>query len=267
MNLSFKNGKLFLFVHHHHSGEMRPLVLFMILVGIFVIGKGACTLSDHNWLFGFFGKQGKGEVVTAHRTVADYRQIENSISASIEWQAGETWDIEISAQPNMEELLKTEVKNNTLEIYFKESVSSYEPITIRITSPYLEGVSIAGSGDFKANSMMKAEKMKFEIGGSGTINVPELTAGTVDCDIAGSGDIDLGGTTEDLNINVAGSGKASVKKLNATRVDAEIAGSGDVFCTAKDQLKISIAGSGSVHYSGNPSVESHTAGSGDVIKD
>jgi Putative auto-transporter adhesin, head GIN domain len=238
----------------------------MIIAGVFVLGRNTCSFKDNHNGFSLFGERGKGELVTVQRTVSDYTRISSAVGAQIEWQAGETWALDISAQQNILDLLKTEVKDNTLKIYFDESVNNYKDITIRITSPSLEGVAIAGSGDFIAKSLMQAEKISFDIGGAGSVKVPQLKAGSVDCDIAGSGDVDLGGEAQDMSVSIAGSGTATTKSLSVNMLNAEIAGSGDIYCTVKDKLKVSIAGSGSVHYSGEPSVESHIAGSGDLIK-
>lgn len=239
----------------------------MILVGVFVLGKNACHFEGSNWNFGGFGEQGKGELVTERRSVSEFTEISNSISATIEWRTGDAWEMEITAQKNILDLLKTDVDGSTLEIGFNQNVGSHKEITIRVTSPKLEGVNIAGSGDFFAKSPLQSEKVKFSIGGSGSINVPELTTASLDCNIAGSGDMEIGGTAEGVEIGISGSGTADAKRLTANELEASIAGSGDVYCGVKTKLKANIAGSGSVHYTGDPSVQSHVMGSGDVVKD
>ena len=82
--------------------------------------------------------------------------------------------------------------------------------------------------------------------------------------IAGSGDINLGGTANELDASIAGSGTVKADRLKAKSVVLNIAGSGDATVWATDTMKLSIAGSGDVKYWGDAKVTQSVAGSGSI---
>ena len=65
------------------------------------------------------------------------------------------------------------------------------------------------------------------LAGSGNLNVGNVQATTVALDLAGSGDLMIGGRTKRVDISSAGSGDISAKTLEAETVKISLAGSGN----------------------------------------
>ncbi|MCB0530058.1 MAG: DUF2807 domain-containing protein [Lewinellaceae bacterium] len=238
---------------------MRYLLAFMLLVGLFVIGK---RFSCH---FGP-GIKGEGPVKTESRSVSGFHAVDLSISANAEITVSDQYRVEIDAQENLLPILKTEVEDGTLRIYFEESVSHTEDLVVRISAPSFDAFSVAGSGTVHVNSPLRSEKMNLNISGSGNILLPDGDFGTLRSVIAGSGDLEIGGRTEAMEAKIAGSGDIDAKKMTARELDATVAGSGSVSCDVSERLKANILGSGDIYYSGSPTVNSNVSGSGDVRK-
>ena len=88
---------------------------------------------------------------------------------------------------------------------------------------------------------------------------------TLESTIAGSGDIELNGSTTDLNTKIAGSGDFDGKSLRSTNVNAKISGSGSANLVCNGELIARISGSGDVKYSGKPTnKDTKVSGSGSV---
>lgn len=250
---------------------MRNLLLFMIIAGVFVFGRNSCNGSNDGFHFGgdFFGMKTKGEgpVSTELRTPGEFTQITNSISAEVEWRAGEAWQVEVSAQANLLPLIKTEIKNGALIIHSDEWFNSDQPVVVKITSPELKEVHLAGSGDFKAFSPIKTDNFSIHVAGSGTVEIAEMDVQNLNCHVAGSGDIKLtGGTAQATEAHVAGSGNLQAKAFSSGTMNAHVAGSGDIACGVREKLDASVGGSGTIRYYGNPEVKSHVGGSGEVVQ-
>ena len=240
---------------------MRYLFLFMFLVAIFVLGSRSCG----NFHFGF-GTRGEGPVKTENRSASDFHAVALEIPALVEVTVAERYTVEVQAQENILPLLKTEVENGRLRIYFEENVSHSEGLKVRVSAPSFDELGIGGSGTIKALSTLSGDRLKLAIGGSGDIDVPQTNVGNMECSIAGSGNIRVGGKTNEVQFNIAGSGDIAAKELAAITGTAEIAGSGSVNCNVSQTLKTSISGSGDVYYTGSPSVDTDISGSGKVKK-
>lgn len=241
---------------------MRNLLIFLALVGIFVVGKRSC----HAFSFGFPGSgiEGSGAVKTEPRSVSDFHAIDLSLAGDVEFSVADHYSVEVQAQENLLPILKTEVENGKLKIYFSENVRQSEGIKIRVSAPSFDALDLAGSGSMRAMTAVKSSKMDMDVSGSGNVYISQGEFGDMNCDISGSGGIELGGTANSLDVDVSGSGEVNAKELTANSLKAEVAGSGTISCHVVQTLKADIAGSGEVFYSGNPTVEADVSGSGKV---
>lgn len=240
---------------------MRYLLIFMLLVGIFMFGKKVFHFDSFGW-----GIRGEGPVQTEARSASSFHAIESSVAADVEVSVADNFSVEVQAQQNLLPILKTEVEDGTLKIYFSENVSYHEGLKIRVSGPAFDRFSLGGSGTIKALTPIRAENMKLEVAGSGDIFVSQAEFGSATASIAGSGGIELGGKANSLKTEIAGSGDVKAKQLTANELKVEISGSGSVTCDVSQTLDASIAGSGDVYYSGQPSVQTNVSGSGSVKK-
>jgi Putative auto-transporter adhesin, head GIN domain len=238
---------------------MRYLLIFMFLVGIFMFGKRSCH-------FPFMGTKGSGPIKTEVRNVNGFKGIELDLAGEVEVRVSDTYSVEVQAQENLLPLLRTEVENGRLKIYFGENVSYSESLKVLVSGPAFNDLSIGGSGKISVLTPIQSERMNIDIAGSGDVLIPQATFGAVECSISGSGSIELGGTANATQAAIGGSGDIRAKQLATNELRASIAGSGSVTAHVVQVLKADIAGSGDIFYSGEPTVESNVSGSGSVKK-
>ena len=241
---------------------MRNLLIFMLLVAVFVLGKRSCK-GNH---FSFGGVSGKGPIQTETRSASDFHAIDLEIAGDLEVTVGENFAVEVSAQQNLLPLLKTVVENGALRIYTDESFSNSDDIKIRVTAPAFDRFALGGSGTIRILNAIRAEKMIFDLTGSGDIYSPQSDFGALFINIVGSGNVELGGKANEMKADIAGSGDVKAKNLTSNSLKAGISGSGSVTADVSSELRADISGSGDVFYSGNPHVESNVSGSGSVEK-
>ena len=108
---------------------MRNLLIFMLLVAVFVLGKRSCNFNA----FSFGGIHGKGPQTTETRSLSGFHAIKLQISGDVEVTVGDHFSVEVQAQENILPLLKTEVKDGALCIFTDENYSSSEALKIRVT--------------------------------------------------------------------------------------------------------------------------------------
>lgn len=205
------------------------------------------------------------------RKVEPFTEISLRISANVHLEQGNKQNLEIVAKTSTLEQIITEVKEGKLIIRFPTKNlfhNDFRPgeITIYITTPEINALSVIGSGDIVADDQLKTKIMDLDLSGSGNINLSELSAERVKTAISGSGNIVLAGkqTAQDLSVVISGSGNFKGMDYSAKDVSIKISGSGNALIEAQDNLYIRLLGSGNVTYKGKPAVDQSTSGSGTV---
>ncbi len=168
------------------------------------------------------------------------------ISATVYIKKGNTHEVRIDASERLLENVETKVKNGKLSIGLRnKNMNNYGKVTIYVTMPTVENLSIGGSGKIVAQNAFQGLK-------------------DLDLSIGGSGTIEFAGSARRVQISIAGSGDIKAAELKVESCQVSIAGSGDAYIEVSEDLDVSIAGSGDVHYRGRPRVKSSIAGSGSL---
>ncbi|MCA9689168.1 MAG: DUF2807 domain-containing protein [Myxococcales bacterium] len=189
---------------------------------------------------------GSGPVSDDKRDVAAFTRVSvgGSIDAVIE--VGPETSVVVEAEESIKPKIRTEVVDGVLKIKTEGSFATSKGVLVRVKTPSLTGLDVAGSGDARVDGLA----------------APEVTLS-----ISGSGDITAQGATESLSITVAGSGEVHAFALPTKEAAVVVSGSGDVEVAPSNSLNVTVSGSGDVVYRGDPQVNETIAGSGSVRKD
>jgi len=104
--------------------------------------------------------------------------------------------------------------------------------------------------------------------GAGNIAVTGINSRTLTVALAGSGNIDVAGTTTKLDVRISGQGNTMLRQLIARDAKAALGGHGSIMLTATHSLTARVSGSGTILYSGNPPhVNQKVTGSGTISTD
>ena len=208
------------------------------------------------------------------RNVSKFSEVSLRVPGKLYIKQGSKQSVEIEAKSSTLEKIIAEVKDGKLSIKFRNQKRFFfqnfdaGEITIKITTPKIDGLAVSGSGDIIADDLIETTNMSLAISGSGDINLAELTAKNVSASISGSGDIAIkdGGIATDFTISISGSGDVRASGFEARDVSVRVSGSGNSKVYVTEDLKVKVAGSGDVYYRGNPNIDSSVAGSGSVKK-
>jgi hypothetical protein len=239
---------------------MRNLILFMVLVGIFVLGK-------RNFSFISTRVKVEGPVKTETRTVPNFHGVELDMSGDVEIKRADQYSLTVHAQESVLPKIKTEVENGILRLYVDGMMWSSSDIRFEISGPNLDAFQLDGSGTINVLDSLQGERLSFEVSGSGDMIATSLDASRVESRISGSGTVRLAGAARDVSVVVDGSGDVVAQDLRVENLEVDISGSGSVRCGVDRRIGGTISGSGGVYYTGSPSVEVNVTGSGEVEKE
>jgi hypothetical protein len=188
--------------YHGNCVSMRLLLLAALLLC-------GCTGSLRS-------VQGSGVRATEARDVAAFRSIALSGFEQVLVTIGDKTEVVIEADDNIVPLILTEVNNDTLHVFSKESYNSPLGVKLSIVTPAFQAVSLAGAGDVQ---VFKLQEKSFAV------------------TIAGSGNVKAEGSAE--------TGSGNVKVNVADALSARITGSGDIHYKGNPRVEQQIIGASS----------------------
>ncbi len=228
--------------------------------------------------------QGTGNTITQNRDVANFSSVNFGTQGTIYISQDTFTSVRIVAQQDVLDDMATDVHDGELSIYNHHCLGSNPPITIYVTTPDLNAVSMGGDGDLYVTSVVNTDHFDATLSGSGNlhvqqaVNAPAMTitlsgSGNIDewayCStmkstISGSGQITISGTATSHTSNTSGSGDIYGYGFITDTAQVSISGSGNEELFVNDLLDVTISGSGDVSYKGNAVVTSHISGSGNI---
>ncbi len=214
------------------------------------------------------GTVGEGPITSRQCNVSDFTAVELLGSADVEITKGDSFRVVLSDYENLLDYWVIKVVNNTLMIQtkpFTSLITTRAKVSI-VMPDHLEKVILAGSGDI----LMKSAFENLEhanIEGSGDIvGTASAHYNTLSLLIAGSGNITLKGSVDEVNTITMGSGRMYLANLAAQEAGCMISGSGNVYLNVEHKLNATISGSGNIYYTGQPEITISDNGSGSLIR-
>ena len=134
---------------------------------------------------------------------------------------------------------------------------------ITVTTPEIDAINLAGSGDVSADSLTGGA-IAVSIGGSGRASAAHIDTPKLDLSVMGSGSFTGSGHAEKLDLSLAGSGDVDLARLTTGSAAVDIAGSGTAELSSDGPITGSVAGSGTVTVHGKARCDVSIAGSGKV---
>ena len=250
--------------------------IFMLsFVALVVMTMTSCLhvkIDGKDWMFGSHTNDTPTQVhqVGTETAMNPFDEVDVAGPFNVIFEQGDGHSVRVEGTTEQLGKMTIYVKNGDLIIDQRkqESSGTFDGLQVFVTSPMVDGLTIAGSGTITAPKALMVNDMILEIAGSGDITLAQLTCKNLTIEIAGSGDVVTGPIqAQEVKNEIAGSGGIEVTGLICNNVKNEIAGSGDVTLNnlKVDHVKSEIAGSGDIILRG--SVGSHDediAGSGKV---
>jgi hypothetical protein len=218
--------------------------------------------------------------------VEKFTKVSISVKSTVYIEQGENYKLDIKTDDKTLEKISVKYDSDELQIECKHSCKIDEPVTIYITAPTLNGISVAGSSELFIEKTFETNELDLSVAGSGKMNINDLLAGELEASVAGSGKMIISQLKSDkvsasvagsgdilfkggkpgchVDLSIAGSGSIDASGFEGSVAKVEIAGSGDCKVFANEKLDVSVAGSGNVYYKGKPELKTETAGSGNV---
>lgn len=227
------------------------LIVFVaaLIVGVVVsnfVSWGKASGEAFNFSFKVGREKGSGRMAAEARDVRDFRSIDVSSVFEVEVIAQSDFHVEVEADDNLLQYVRTEVRNGELQITLDKKVRTGNPIRVRVSAPTIQRIEASGASRVKIRD----------------VNAPEFVA-----DTSGASKIEISGETAELIVDVSGASHVNAAALKAANATVDASGASRVSVNVSGELRSEASGASSIDYTGTPaSVRKKTSGASSVTQ-
>ena len=224
---------------------------FLIFIAAIVLGVLLANVASFGRVSGSFidfsfdrGIKGSGVTKKEAREVSDFRSVDVSSVFQVEITAQKDYAVEVEADDNLLQHIRTEVSGGTLRITSDKSLKPSSPIRVRISAPDIEGIEASGASRV---SLSNVKNSKLAVDASGVAK------------------IEIAGETSDLQVDVSGASNIDAENLAAENAIVDASGASHVSVNVLNELRTDASGASKIRYTGSPkNVEKNTSGASSV---
>lgn len=236
---------------------MKKATFFVSVMGGFILLLGSC-------IYPFAGNiSGDGNVKIETRNIGEFNSIEASNGLHVFITFGQPATLEVEADENLHDVIKTEVTSGTLRIFSEKNIRNEKAKNIRISVPTLEDIEVSSAADVQGENKLEADRLNISVSSAGNLRL-EIVAKELDVDASSSGNLELKGEAQELEADVSSAGTIDTDRLlvKFCRVSASSAGNASVWVS--DEIIAEASSAGNIRYKGDPSkkkIDTSSAGS------
>jgi len=217
----------------------------------------------------YFGPEvpGSGKVITQTRNVSDVLAIKVDYPAQVIVRQGDKQSVQVEAEDILLTGLKTQVRNDALEIFYKSNDGRYvnptKPVKITIVVKDLKELDLTSAGEVIIEGL-KTEDLNISLSGAGNTRLHEVLLKNLSVSLSGAGSMTASGTIDTLGLDISGFGSFNGKQLHGKTAVVDLSGAGSATVWVEDHLEAEISGAGTVNYYGSANVSQRIYGLGSV---
>ena len=238
---------------------MKPIHHFPMFLVIVLLSAG-CVVNIQDTI------TGDGKVTNQTRELPSFSGIKVGSGIDVYLTQGEPQHVEVEADENLQEWIRTEVEGNLLHIYTDKHIRLAKTKKVRITCKTIDRIDVSSAGDVTGLTPFTTDKLNISMSSAGDLKL-EVEANDIDISISSAGNVTLKGKTNSLRADLSSAGDLNAFDLEAKRGDVSVssAGSAKVFVTEEARFRSSSAGD--IDYKGEPKIRDiNTSSAGSVNK-
>ncbi len=233
--------------------------------------------------------KGSGNVKTEKRMIKkkyDKISVETGIDLILTQEKGKK-EITVEADDNLIHLLKTEVVDGKLRIYFQESVRKVKKSRVYVSHDEISLLQASSGADIECEDGIIGEDLELSAssgadieigslkvkslsvtGSSGSdMNIAKVKADRVNVSASSGADVVLSGSCESSRMSANSSGDIDAEKLEAGSASLTASSGGDIVLKVRESLRATASSGADIEYLGSPKdVDINKSSGGSVSK-
>jgi hypothetical protein len=233
------------------------------------------------------GVSGSGNLKTETRPVSGFDRVAFSGVGQLSITQGEAESLEVEADDNLLQYLKTEVQDGTLTISISDAPTGgirptqeihYTLVVKELTYLEVSGAGSAELGDLTTTDLVvdasgagnirfgkvTATSLDVTASGAGSVRIADLQSELFAVELSGAGNMEVAGKVDRLKLEISGAGSIKAGDLEAIEANIDMSGAGKATLWVTLRLDAVMSGVGNLEYYGSPELIFDDTGVGDV---
>ena len=214
---------------------------------------------------GMMGIKGNRNVISESRTISsDFDKIDIQQGISLYLTQGNTTNLKVETDENIMDLLKTEVQNNALKIYFEKNVYKAKARNVYLTTKTLSSIEASSGSSVKSGYTWQANQFKLQTSSGSSVRI-KVNADNLTSSSSSGSTIRLYGKTNTFSAKASSGSSINATELNCNNVMAKASSGASISVNVSGRLTAEASSGGSVNYDGNPTeINKDTSSGGSV---
>ncbi|RLD55808.1 MAG: hypothetical protein DRJ01_16130 [Bacteroidetes bacterium] len=200
------------------------------------------------------GIKGDGQIIIETRETPSFSGIKIKNRIKVKFTQDSLQKIIVKTDNNLMNLIKTEVKNDTLNIYAAEKYSVMDTIIVEVTSDKIKFIDLSQSSEFKGLNKISGDTITFNINSWSRLNA-DIDFTYLNCKAASMSIVNLSGNVETLKLINNSSSKFLANNLLVKNcfVNSKMHSRSEI--NVSKELTVEAKGNSKIKYSGNPALK------------
>lgn len=211
----------------------------MVFIAALVIGLSVASIFSFgttsgrffNFSFNFKGVKGSGNMATEARNATGFKSVDVGGVFQVEITAQKDFAVEVEADDNLLQYIKTDVRDGVLHIETSQKISPKSKIRVRVSAPEINHLDVSGVAN---------------------VTLTDLKTTNFGLDSSGASKIKISGETTKLTVDVSGATKIDAEQLKTVDANIDASGASTVTVNATGEIKADASGASKVLYTGTP---------------
>ena len=225
---------------------------------VFLISLSACNM----------GVQGDGNVQVKNRTVAEeFTTIKAGSGLNIMLHQSNEAKIIVEADQNLQELIKTDIKDDVLHIYTTENIAHASAKKVSVYLPKLKTLHASSGCSVRHKGVFREKSFTIDASSGSNVNF-HIETYDLKASASSGASITLQGKTTLLNTKASSGANIDADQLQAKTVTAKASSGASIDVLAQESIVAKASSGANIDYKGNPKTKTLKASSGaSVSKD
>jgi hypothetical protein len=199
-----------------------------------------------------FGVRGNGHVETVDRHINnDFNEIRVSRGLDVYLTQSNQVRLEVEADENLHDIIRTEVKDKVLRIYADENISHAKSKKVMVSFKDIDKITATSGSDVYSTNTIVADNLGLSTTSGSDMEV-DIDVQVADCKSTSGSDLRISGKTNKLYAQATSGSDIKAGNLRAKISEARATSGADITLNTSDELYAKASSGGDIKYYGNP---------------
>lgn len=211
------------------------------------------------------GTKGNRNVVSEQRDISsDFWAIDANQGIEVHLTMGNNVSLTVEADENLHDIIVTEVKDGTLNIFCEKNIWSAKSRKVYVTARSINEISVSSGAEVISENTISSEDFKVRAT-SGSDAKLQLNVDNLSCSTTSGADVILKGKASSFTAKSTSGSDLKAQGLVTETCNVKVTSGADVYVNVTKSLQANATSGGDIKYIGNPkNVQENASSSGSI---